>query len=197
MASQPPEASNPFLQARVGRWYKSSGRGLCRVCFAVVWQRASASLSICFLSVFGTGLGVQGLRVVLNQTRPCLQPWKSGLTLRNGTQAGLQRSQGVLLLLIVLLSLLGVSISLSCLCPRRCFLCLSLYSPKENVINLLICSYQRETRKSAAVLHQPKSSPLLESKRVFVIKHSGSSLDPPTSSIKASLSYPVICPCRL
>lgn len=48
---------------------------------ASVWQRASASLSICFLSVFGTGLGVQGLRVVLNQTRPCLQPWKSGLTL--------------------------------------------------------------------------------------------------------------------
>lgn len=71
------------------------------------------------------------------------------------------------------------------------------YFAKENVINLIMRSDQRETRKSAAVLHQPKSSPLLESKRVFVIKHSGSSLDPLTSSIKASMSYPVICPCSL
>lgn len=75
----------------------------------------------------------------------------------------MQRSQGVLLLLIVLLSSLGVSISPSSPPPRRCFLCLSLCQRKRAKSHNVQLSEGNEKERGG--IASAESSPLLESKR--------------------------------
>lgn len=56
------DLTSPLCTVRPGSGggIKALGVGLCHVRSALAWQRASASLSVCFLSVFGTRLGVRG-----------------------------------------------------------------------------------------------------------------------------------------